>query len=159
MEISDAKDHERFMRLALAQAQATQKTGSVPVGAVIVRDRQVLAAAGNRRLADGDPVAHAELLAIRAAALAIGDWRLENCQLYVTLEPCVMCVGAIVLARVEKLIYGAADPKAGAVQSVYTIFEDNRLNHRPDVLGGVLARECGQLLTEFFRQQRAAGKK
>lgn len=152
-------EHERFMRLAIEQAQRAAQWGDVPIGAVIVREGQVVAAAGNRRAVDADPVAHAELLAIRAAAGAIGDWRLTDCTLYVTLEPCVMCAGAIVLARIGRVVYGAPDLKAGAAGSVYGILLEDRLNHRAELLGGVLADECGQLLTDFFQAQRRLGKK
>ena len=151
--------HEGFMREALAEARLAEAAGDVPIGAVIVREGRIIARAGNRRAADNDPVAHAELLAIRAAAVAVGEWRLTGCTLYVTLEPCVMCAGAIILARVDAVVYGAADPKAGAVRTLYHLLDDPRLNHRPDVLGGVLAAECGQVLTDFFRRQRAMGKK
>ena len=150
---------ERFMQLAIEQARAARRWGDVPIGAVIVIDDQVIAAAGNRRAADTDPTAHAELLAIRRAAEAIGDWRLIDCRLYVTLEPCIMCAGAIVLSRLPVVVYGAADPKAGAVESLYTLLADPRLNHRPDVRGGVLADECGDLLRVFFAAQRRLGKK
>ncbi len=150
---------ERFMQLAIEQARAARRWGDVPIGAVIVVGDQVIAAAGNRRVADTDPTAHAELLAIRRAAEAIGDWRLIDCRLYVTLEPCIMCAGAIVLSRLPVVVYGAADPKAGAVESLYTLLADPRLNHRPDVRGGVLADECGDLLRDFFAAQRRLGKK
>jgi len=157
--MTPSSEDQRFMRLAIAQAEAAGARGNVPIGAVVLREGEILAAAGNGRVADGDPVAHAELLAIRAAAAAVGDWRLNDCQLYVTLEPCVMCAGAIVLARVGEVIYGAADPKAGAVESLYHILDDARLNHRPRVRGGVEAERCGALLSEFFRAQRRLGKK
>ena len=157
--MTDTTQHEHFMRLAIEQANQAEQWGDVPIGAVIVRDDAVIAAAGNRRAVAPDPVVHAELLAIRLAAKAVEDWRLNECTLYVTLEPCVMCAGAIVLARVGQVVYGAADPKAGAAESVYTIFDDNRLNHRPTVVAGVLAEPCGRLLTEFFRRQRRLGKK
>lgn len=147
------------MRSAIERARAAGAWGDVPVGAVVVRNGNVLSAAGNRRALDADPVAHAELLAIRAAAETIGDWRLVGCSLYVTLEPCIMCAGAIVLARLSTVVYGARDPKTGAVESVYTVFGDNRLNHQPVVVAGVLAEECGALLTTFFDAQRRQGKK
>ena len=115
--------------------------------------------AATRRAVDGDPTAHAEMLVIRAAAAEVGDWRLSDCELYVTLEPCTMCAGAIVLARLARVIYGAADPKAGAVESLYQVLSDGRFNHRPAVVGGVLAEECGALLTEFFRARRRMGEK
>ncbi len=127
----------------------------------IVRDDrgQIVAAAHNRRILDADPTAHAEMLAIRAAAKALGDWRLEGCTLAVTLEPCCMCAGAIVLARIERLVYGAADPKAGAVDTLYRLCSDERLNHRVQVVSGIGAGECGSILTRFFQAQRALGKK
>jgi len=150
---------DTFMHAALEQAQAAQELGDVPIGAVIVREGQVIAAAHNRRIIDRDPTAHAEMLAIRAAAGALGDWRLSGCCLYVTLEPCCMCAGAIVLARIDRLVYGATDPKAGAVDTLYTLCTDGRLNHRVAVTSGVLAEPCGQILTDFFKQQRAMGKK
>ncbi len=150
---------EPFMREALAQADQAERDGDVPIGCVIVRDGQVIAAAHNRRIIDADPTAHAEMLAIRAAADALGDWRLTGCTLVVTLEPCCMCAGAIVLARLDRVVYGAIDPKAGAVDTLYHLCDDDCLNHRCEVVGGVLSAECGQRLTDFFRKQRAMGKK
>jgi tRNA(adenine34) deaminase len=147
------------MRLAIEQARLARAWGDVPIGAAIVRAGQVISAAGNRRAADRDPVAHAELLAIRAAAAAIGDWRLTEWTLYVTLEPCVMCAGAIILARLPRVVYGATDPKAGAAGSVYSVLLENRLNHKAEIIPGVLAQECAALLTEFFKAQRQLGKK
>lgn len=147
------------MQQALQLAAAAQAAGEVPVGAVIVHRERAIAAAANQREQLRDPTAHAEILAITQAAAALNDWRLNQCVLYVTLEPCPMCAGAIVQARIPTVIYGAADPKAGAVQSLYQILNDPRLNHRCEVISGVLADHCGQLLTEFFRQQRALGKK
>lgn len=152
-------EFERFMGDALAEADRARRAGDVPVGAVIVRDGRLLAAAHNRRIVDADPTAHAEMLAIRSAAAAIGDWRLSGCTMLVTLEPCCMCAGAIVLARLDRLVYGAADPKAGAVRTLYRIGSDPRLNHRVEVIGGVRADECAALLTEFFRTQRRLGRK
>ena len=159
MSDSVANSDSQFMDAAIAEARAAHAAGDVPIGAVIVRDGQIVAAAHNRRAIDKDPTAHAELLAIRAAATAIGDWRLSGCQLFVTLEPCCMCAGAIVLARVDRLVYGAADPKAGAVSTLYQLCGDSRLNHTVEVTAGVAADRCGQLLTEFFQAQRAMGKK
>jgi tRNA(adenine34) deaminase len=150
---------ETYMRQALEQARLAEQAGDVPIGAVVVRDGQVVAAAHNRRIIDRDPTAHAELLAIRAAAAAMGDWRLERCTLVVTLEPCCMCAGAIVLARIEHVVYGAADPKAGAVDTLYQLCADARLNHQVNVTSGILSTECGTMLTDFFRKQRAMGKK
>jgi tRNA(adenine34) deaminase len=147
------------MGAALAEAAKAEALGDVPIGAVIVRDGAVIATGFNRRIIDRDPTAHAEMLAIRAAAAALGDWRLSGCTLVVTLEPCCMCAGAIVLARLDRLVYGAADPKAGAVDTLYRLCTDDRLNHRVEVLPGVRAAEGGAVLTEFFRKQRAMGKK
>ena len=142
------------MRLALDQAAAAIAHGDVPIGAVVVRDRQVIAARHNERELSGDPTAHAEVLAIRDAAEVVGHWRLLECTLYVTLEPCVMCAGALVNARIGRVVYAATDPKAGAVESLYHVCADERLNHRPPVNGGVLADECGQLLKSFFAARR-----
>ena len=152
-------NHEPYMQLALEQARRAEELGDVPIGAVIVAGDDIVAAEHNRRIIDADPTAHAEMLAIRAAARAIGDWRLNGCRLYVTLEPCPMCAGAIVLARLDAVIYGASDAKAGSVRTLYSICDDDRLNHVCEVVGGVLADECGRALTEFFRARRAEGKK
>jgi len=156
---SPAAEYDAFMSVAIAQAHLAAEAGDVPIGAVIVRAGQVIAAAHNRRIIDADPTAHAEMLAIRAAAEATGDWRLTGCTLVVTLEPCCMCAGAIVLARMDRLVYGASDPKAGAVDTLYSLCNDERLNHQVKVVSGVRGCECGQLLTDFFRAQRAMGKK
>ncbi|MCP4375839.1 MAG: nucleoside deaminase [bacterium] len=148
------------MDLAIDQALMAREAGDVPIGAVIVdSDGEVIASAYNRRIIDADPTAHAEMLAIRAAAGAIGDWRLGGCTMVVTLEPCCMCAGAIVLARMDRVVYGASDPKGGAVSTLYQLCDDQRLNHRCEVIAGVKGTKCGQLLTDFFRAQRAAGKK
>lgn len=155
----NAECYEPYMALALQQAAEAASAGDVPIGAVIVGQGRVLAAAHNRRILDADPTAHAEMLAIRAAAAAIGDWRLSGCTLAVTLEPCCMCAGAIVLARMDRLVYGAADPKAGAVASLYNLCGDERLNHRLEVISGLRAKECGAILSRFFQAQRAMGKK
>ena len=145
------------MRMALDVAQTAKTTGDVPVGAVVVGPSgDLLAAAANRREADDDPTAHAEVLAIRAAARVRGDgWRLTGCTLVVTLEPCTMCAGAAVLARIDRVVFGAADDKAGAVGGLWDVVRDRRLPHRPEVVGGVLAAEGAQLLTAFFADQRA----
>ena len=148
---------EMLMDEALAQARDAEAKGDVPIGAVVARDGKVIAAGHNRRIIDADPTAHAEILVIRAAARAIGDWRLCGCALVVTLEPCCMCAGAIVLARLERLVYGATDPKAGAVHSLYRVCGDSRLNHQVEVTSGVRAKECARLLTEFFRARRTSG--
>lgn len=144
------------MRAALAEAAEAVGTGDVPVGAVVVdATGRILGRARNRREADGDPTAHAEVLALRSAAAAVGEWRLAGCTLVVTLEPCTMCAGAVGLARVARLVYGATDAKAGAVESLWDVLRDRRLNHRPEVIGGVLAEECGGVLRDFFATRRA----
>jgi tRNA(adenine34) deaminase len=147
------------MRLALDEARQAFAEDEVPIGAIVVYEGRVIAAAHNQREQLHDPTAHAEMIAITQAAAARGDWRLERCVLYVTLEPCPMCAGAILQARLPIVVYGAPDPKAGAVQTLYRLLDDNRLNHRANVLSGVLAEESSELLTQFFRKQRALGKK
>jgi tRNA(adenine34) deaminase len=147
------------MKLALQQAIAAFELDEVPVGAIVVRDQRVIGAAHNLTRQLRDPTAHAEMLAITQAAEAIGDWRLENCTMYVTLEPCVMCSGAILNSRIPNLVFGATDPKGGGVESLFTLLGDQRLNHQAQVTSGVFDQSCGELLTEFFRQQRALGKK
>ncbi len=146
--------HERFMRDALEEARQAADIGEVPVGAVIVRGGQIIARAHNTREIEKDPTGHAEILAIRQAATLLKDWRLISCTLNVTLEPCFMCAGAIVNARVVRVVFGANDPKAGAVGSLADVPGDKRLNHRPEVLGGVLAEDCGAILREFFAARR-----
>jgi tRNA(adenine34) deaminase len=143
------------MRLALEQAAAATLHGDVPIGAVIVRDGAVIAARHNERELTGDPTAHAEVLAIRDAAHVVGHWRLLDCTLYVTLEPCVMCAGALVNARIARIVFGATDPKAGAVASLYEVCSDPRLNHRPPITSGLLAEAAGALLRDFFASRRA----
>jgi len=143
-----------FMRLALREAERALKHADVPIGAVIVRDGEVLAAAHNERELLQDPTAHAEMIALREAARASGSWRVLDSVLYVTLEPCAMCAGAIVLARIARVVFGASDPKAGACGSVLDVLAEPRLNHRPDVAGGLLAEECGALLSSFFASRR-----
>lgn len=142
------------MRVALDEARAAEAHDDVPIGAVVVSDGQVIARRHNERELTGDPTAHAEILALRDAARVVGYWRLSDCTLYVTLEPCVMCAGALVNSRIGRVVYGATDPKAGAVASLYEVCADERLNHRPPVTAGVLADECGQLLKEFFAARR-----
>lgn len=142
------------MRRALAEAELAPAHGDVPVGAVVVHDAEVVALAHNRREVDRDPTAHAELLALRAAAGVLGRWRLEGCTLYVTLEPCVMCAGALVLARIDRLVFGADDPKAGAVGAVYDIPRDPWLNHRVQVVRGVESEACERQLRAFFADRR-----
>ena len=143
-----------FMDLALDEAHAAADAGEVPIGCVIVCDGDLIAQAGNRTLADRDPTAHAEMVAIRRAAEALGNERLADCDLYVTLEPCAMCAGAIVLARVPRVVFGTTDPKAGAAGSVLDVLAEPRLNHRPAVTGGVLAADCAALLRDFFAARR-----
>jgi len=150
---------ERMMRQAMAEAEAALGSEDVPVGAVVVHQGKVIGRGRNQRELLKDPTAHAEMIALTAASDAMKAWRLEGCVLYVTLEPCVMCAGAIVLARIRRLVYGADDPKAGACGSVYDIVEEGRLNHRVAVERGVLGPECGDLLREFFGQQRSRGKR
>ena len=143
-----------FMDLALAEARAAATTGEVPVGCVIVRNGQVLARAGNRTLTDRDPTAHAEMLAIRSAAAAIGSERLTDCDLYVTLEPCAMCAAAISFARIRRLYFGAADPKGGAVENGVRLFAAATCHHRPEVYGGIAESAAATLLRDFFRERR-----
>jgi tRNA(adenine34) deaminase len=152
--VGGAGDDESWMREALAQATAAGAAGEVPVGAIVVRDGRLIARNGNRTVRDGDATAHAEMLALRGASAARGTWRLEGCTLYVTLEPCAMCAGAMVLARLERVVFGAWDPKAGMAGSVGDLLRHPRLNHRPQVRGGVLERECGALLSAFFAARR-----
>lgn len=150
-------DDAQWMRLALDEARLAAKSEEVPVGAVMVKGGEVVGRGRNRREGDGNPLAHAEIEAILEAARATGDWRLEGCSLFVTLEPCAMCAGALVLARVERLVFGAWDPKAGFCGSLGDLVRDPRLNHRLEVAGGVLERECSDLLREFFSRLRGRG--
>ena len=154
-------DHDRWMREALAEAALAGAADEVPIGAVVVHDptQSVVGRGHNRREADHDPTAHAEILALRAAGRSIGHWRIHDCTLYVTLEPCPMCAGAMVNARLPRVVYGCDDPKAGAVRCLYTICEDPRLNHRLQVVPGVLAGECAEVLKAFFRKRRALGER
>jgi len=142
------------MRLALEEARAAAAGGDVPVGAVIVRGDEILARQGNAREREQDPTAHAEILALRQASSAIGSWHLDGCAMVVTLEPCAMCAGAIVLARLDRLVFGASDPKAGFAGSLGDLVRDGRLNHEVDVTVGVLAEECGEILRSFFAERR-----
>jgi tRNA(adenine34) deaminase len=151
--------HERWMQAALAEAQSAFEAGEVPIGAVIVHEDRIIAAAGNQRESLNDPTAHAEMIAITQAAQTLGSWRLLDCTLYVTLEPCPMCAGAIVQARVPRVYYGATDPKAGACHTLFQVTSDVRLNHQAVVIGGVLKDEARALLQDFFAQQRKLGKK
>lgn len=146
------------MQVALDLAKKAAEKGEVPVGAVVVFEGKVIAGSGNAKEAAADPLGHAEIGVLREAAKSLGRWRLTGCTLYVTLEPCVMCAGALVHARVDRVVYGAPDPKAGAVESLYTILSDPRLNHRPQVTNGVLGAECGRLLSEFFAKRRTENR-
>ncbi len=150
---------ERMMRQAIAEAERALETDDVPVGAVVVHEGRIIGRGQNQRERLQDPTAHAEMIALTAASSAMRSWRLEGCTLYVTLEPCTMCAGAIVLARVGRLVFGADDPKAGACGSVYNIVEDNKLNHQPEMTTGILAESCSDLLRDFFGRKRAMGKK
>jgi tRNA(adenine34) deaminase len=145
---------EYFMRLALREAERALEHEDVPVGCVVARDQELIAAAPNERELRGDPTAHAEILALREASKAVGSWRLTDAVVYITLEPCAMCAGALVLARVARVVYGALDPKAGAAGSVLDVLAEPRLNHRPEVAGGLLAEESAALLREFFATRR-----
>jgi tRNA(adenine34) deaminase len=150
-----ASDDERFMRRALEQARRAAAYGEVPIGAVIVRDGLVIAEAHNWRETWRDATAHAELIAIQEASRRVGGWRLAECDLYVTLEPCPMCAGALIQARIRRLVYGAADPKGGAITSKVELLQPGRWNHYPEITSGILAEECGMILTEFFRDIRS----
>jgi tRNA(adenine34) deaminase len=149
-----AIDDEQVMQLALEEARRCVDHDDVPIGAVVTREGEVLAAAGNERELAKDPTAHAEILALRAAAAALGSWHLEGCTLTVTLEPCAMCAGAVVLSRLDRVVFGAADPKAGFAGSLGNLVQDPRLNHTVILTDGVLAEECGDLLRSFFRERR-----
>lgn len=146
--------HDRWMELGLAEARKALDHGDVPIGAVVVRNGELLASRHNERELTGDPTAHAEILALRDAAATVGSWHLSDCTLYVTLEPCLMCGGALLNARIDRLVYGAADLKAGACLSLYNVCDDPRLNHRVDVVAGVAADRCRDLLASFFADLR-----
>jgi tRNA(adenine34) deaminase len=145
-----------YMRAAMDEAAAAERDGEVPVGAVVVFEGAIVGRGNNRVLRDSDPTAHAEIVALRAAGQALGNYRLEGCTLYATLEPCAMCAGAILHARIERLVYAASDPKAGACGSVLSVMNHPQLNHKVEVEAGLLAEECGPLLTNFFRARRQA---
>jgi len=147
-------DDNAFMQHAIKLAKRAEQEGEVPVGAVIVKDNEIIAEGWNRPIANHDPTAHAEIQAMRTAAEVLGNYRLPDTTLYVTLEPCLMCIGAITHARIKRVVYGASDPRAGAVHSVYTIPDDRKLNHHVDVEGGLIADQCGQLLRDFFNRRR-----
>jgi tRNA(adenine34) deaminase len=146
-----------LMRFALAEAEAAERDGEVPVGAVVVCGGVIVARGNNRVVRDNDPTAHAEIVAIRATGAVLGNYRLEACTLYTTLEPCAMCAGAILHARIERLVYAASDPKAGACGSVLAVMNHPQLNHKVEVVSGLLAEECGTMLSNFFRTRRKSG--
>jgi tRNA(adenine34) deaminase len=149
---------ERYMKSAIDAAMIAEENGDVPIGAVIVHQNQIIAKAYNQREQLNDPTAHAEIIALTQAAAALESWRLNGCTIYVTLEPCPMCAGALVLARIDRLVFGCADPKTGACGSLYNIVQDSRLNHRLEIQSGVLADECSALLTKFFEKRRTEDK-
>ena len=154
--MNDSKEQEdqRFMQTAIASAEIAEENSDVPIGAVIVHKNRIIAKAWNQREQLNDPTAHAEIIALTQAAAALESWRLLDCTIYVTLEPCVMCAGALVNARIKRLVYGCDDPKAGACKSLYNIVTDERLNHRLDVTAGVLAEDCTRQLQQFFQRRR-----
>jgi len=154
MERNDAASDELFMEEALRAAQRALEAGEVPVGAVVVCEGKIVGRGGNRNLADSDPSAHAEIVALRQAGAAVGNHRLEGCELFATIEPCAMCAGAVVHARLKRLVYGADDPKAGAIRSVMQVLNHPSMNHRVEVRSGVLAGRCAELLQSFFRLRR-----
>lgn len=145
---------EYYMKLAIEEAKKAQKLGEVPIGAIIVKNNEVIASAHNLRETVQLPTAHAEHIAIERASKVVGSWRLEECELYVTLEPCVMCAGAIVMSRIPKVVYGATDPKGGCSGSLMNLLEESQFNHRAEIVKGVLEQECGDLLRNFFRELR-----
>ncbi|WP_096180403.1 tRNA adenosine(34) deaminase TadA [Effusibacillus lacus] len=147
-------DHEFFMREALKEADKAAQWGEVPIGAVVVKGGNVIARGHNMRETWKDPTAHAEIVALREASRILGGWRLSGCRLYVTLEPCPMCAGALILARIDEIIYGAAEPKFGAAGSIVNLFAVDRFNHQPQLTSGILEEECGMILKEFFRERR-----
>jgi tRNA(adenine34) deaminase len=154
LKMKSSKQDEKYMKLAIQQAQIAAENGDVPIGVVIVYKNQIIGKAYNQREQLNDPTAHAEIIALTQAASFMESWRLHDCTIYVTLEPCPMCAGALVLARIDRLVYGCDDPKTGACKSLYNIVQDERLNHRLEVAGGVLAGQCSKLLQEFFQRRR-----
>lgn len=151
--------HQYYMSIALEEARKAAKKGEVPIGAIVVKDEKIIARAHNLRETDQSPTAHAEHLAMERAAEALGTWRLEGCTLYVTLEPCVMCAGTIVMSRVDTVVFGAMDPKGGCVGSLMNLVQDSRMNHRATVVSGVLAYSCGEILRQFFKALRLQKKR
>ena len=157
--MSNIREDDQYMRIAIEQAKIAEENGDIPIGAVIVYKNQIIAKAYNQREQLRDPTAHAEIIALTQAAAFVESWRLNGCTMYVTLEPCPMCAGALVLARVDRLVYGCDDPKAGACKSLYNIVQDERLNHRLEVTCGVLREECSRLLQNFFQKRRTENSK
>ena len=155
---TDDNSDEKFMKAAIDAAFIAEENGDVPIGAVVVYENKIIAKGYNQRHQLNDPTAHAEIIALTAAAEFIGNWRLNGCAIYVTLEPCTMCAGALVNARMDRLVYGCDDPKAGACKSLYNIVQDERLNHRLEVTSGVMAQECSTILSDFFRRRRIENK-
>jgi len=153
-DLNSAIQDKAFMAQAIEEAKRALPSGDVPVGALVVREGKIIARAHNRREADSDPTAHAEVLALRGAAKELGTWRLDGCTVYITKEPCVMCAGAMMNARVERVVYGAPDPRYGAAWSVFNILDDDRLNHRCKVVSGIMADDCLELLSDFFEPKR-----
>jgi tRNA(adenine34) deaminase len=158
MSLGNDKDND-FMKLAIDQAKIAEENGDVPIGAVIVYQNQIIGKAYNQKEQLKDPTAHAEIIALTQAAAFLKSWRLNGCTMYVTLEPCPMCAGALVLARIDRLVYGCDDPKTGAVKSLYNIVQDKRLNHRVEITSGVLKEQCSEQLQEFFAHRRQVNKK
>jgi tRNA(adenine34) deaminase len=152
------ENEETYMKLAIEEAKKARSIGEVPIGAIIVLDGEIIAKGSNRRETEQNATAHAEIIAIQEACRKLGTWRLENAELYVTLEPCPMCSGAIILSRIKKVVYGASDPKAGCAGTLMNLLTDTRFNHRSEVVSGILAEECGQLLSQFFRDLRRKKK-
>lgn len=148
------KDDQYYMNLALKEAHKALLIDEVPIGAVIVKNDKIIAKAYNKREKTNDPTAHAEIVAIRKACKKLGVWRLDGCRIYVTIEPCSMCAGTILWTRIDSIIYGAKDPKGGALESSFNLFEQKNINHRPTIVGGVLAHECGQIVSDFFKAKR-----
>jgi len=156
--MSNSNEDQQFMKLAIEQAKVAEENGDVPIGAVIVYKDQVIGRAYNQREQLNDPTAHAEIIALTQAAAYLSSWRLNGCTIYVTLEPCPMCAGALVLARIDRLVYGCDDPKAGACKSLYNIVQDERLNHRLEVASGILEKDCSEQLQGFFAHRRQENK-
>lgn len=152
------ENEEKYMKIAIEEAEKARSIGEVPIGAIIVLNGKIIAKASNRRETEQNAIAHAEIIAIQEACRKLGTWRLENAELYVTLEPCPMCSGAIILSRIQKVVYGASDPKAGCAGTLMNLLSDSRFNHQSEVVSGILAEECGELLSQFFRELRRKKK-